>query len=388
MIARLPWAIFAVATLMSVTGIVLLVLAPDGAIRAGNSLPLQALFAGILVVFGLVGAVVASRLPSNPIGWLFLALAALDGVFELSFGYASYALADPPPTVPWAAWVSNWTGPLSPPFLIAALLLFPDGRPPTSRWQWILWLSGAIGVLVLGRYALAPGPIGEFPSLQNPAGLDGARWLADVPAESLYAVGLAGAAAALAVRFRRSHGVERQQVKWLAFAASVIVGFLVVGSVFTALGEDSDSVLAGFVFAACLCGVPIAAGMAILRHRLYDIDLVIRRTLAYGGVTALLATTYLGLVLLAGLAVGDSDIAVAASTLAVAALFRPALARIQAAVDRRFYRRHYDVALTLEAFGARLRNELDLETVGGDLRGVVRETVQPAHVSLWLRGRR
>ena len=389
---RLPWILFATAALLSATGVVLLAQVPSEVLeRADNSFVLSALFAGILLVFGLVGALVASRLPHNPIGWLFIVLALLEGVYELAFGYTHYTLHADPGSLPgaeWVAWVSNWTGPLSPVFIVAALLLFPDGRPPTPRWRWVLWLCIPQVALSLMQYALAPGPIDEFPSLDNPIGLDGVPWLADVNSEPFISVLVIAAAAALVVRFRRSHGVERQQVKWFAFAAGLMAAFLIVGGLAqSVIGEErsDDSIAAGFVFAAFISGVPISAGIAILRHRLYDIDVVINRTLVYGALTATLGATYLGLVLLLGLAVGESNLAIAASTLAVAALFRPARARIQAAVDHRFYRGRYDAAQTLEGFGSRLREELDLEALGADLRGVVRETMQPAHVSLWLR---
>ncbi len=385
---RLPWVLLAIAALSSAIGVVLLLQVPAGVLQDdGDSLALSSLFAAVLLVFGLVGAIIATRLPSNPIGWLFLVLALLNGVYELAYGYAYYALEVEPGALPgaaWAAWVSDWTSPLSPPILIAALLLFPDGWLPTPRWRWVLWSCVPLAGLVLVQYALAPGPIDEFPSLDNPVGLD-AEWLTSVQAEPFYTFGFIAAAAALIVRFRRSHGVERLQVKWLAFATSLMAGFLIVGSAATAVVGGEDSLAAGFVFAAFICGVPVSAGIAILRHRLYDIDLVIRRTLAYAVLTATLGATYLGLVLLVGLALGKSGFAVAVSTLAVAALFRPALARIQAVVDRRFYRRRYDATRTLEAFGARLRDELDLETLVGDIRGVVSETVQPTQVSVWLR---
>ena len=389
---RLPWVLFGTAALLSATGVVLLAQVPSEVLeRADNSFVLSALFAAILLVFGLVGALVASRLPSNPIGWLFIGLALIEGVYELAFGYTHYTLHADPGSLPgaeWAAWVSNWTSPLSPVFIVAALLLFPDGRPPTPRWRWVLWLCIPQVALTLMQYALAPGPINEFPSLDNPVGLDGAPWLADINSEPFISVLVIAAAAALVVRFRRSHGVERQQVKWFAFAAGLMAAFLIVGGLAQSLVGDEnsdDSIAAGFVFAAFISGVPISAGIAILRHRLYDIDVVINRTLVYGSLTATLGATYLALVLLIGLAVGESSFAVAVSTLAVAGLFRPARVRIQAVVDHRFYRRRYDAARTLEAFGARLRDELDLETLGADVRGVVRDTVQPAHVSLWLR---
>ena len=389
---RLPWLLFGIAALLSATGVALLAQVPSEVLaRADNSFVLSALFAAILLVFGLVGALVASRLPRNPIGWLFIVLALIEGVYELAFGYTHYALHADPGALPgaeWMAWVSNWTGPLSPVFIVAALLLFPDGHPPTPRWRWVLWLCVPQVALTLLQFGLAPGPLDEFPSLDNPAGLDGAPWLADINTEPFISVLVIAAAAALVARFRRSQGVERQQVKWFAFAAGLMAAFLIVGGLAQSLVGDErsdDSIAAGFVFAAFISGVPISAGIAILRHRLYDIDVVINRTLVYGALTATLGATYLGLVLLLGLALGESNLAIAASTLAVAALFRPARTRIQAVVDHRFYRRRYDAARTLESFSGRLREELDLDALGGDLRGVVRETMQPAHVSLWLR---
>ena len=389
---RLPWALLAIAAAMSGAGIVLS--APAEARRsADESFVLTVVFVVVLLVFGLVGAVVASRMPRNPIGWLFLVLALLEGVYELSAGYARHALfADPGGLAggTWAAWVQHWVSPLSPLLLVAALLLFPEGRPPSPRWRWVLWLCGPILVLLVLEYALAPTPLDGFPTVANPVGIKDAQWLADLDSGPFVGVLFLAAAAALVVRFRRSQGVERQQVKWFAFAAGLLVAFLiVVGAALRIIGEDSgdDSIVGGFLFAAVISGVPIATGIAILRHRLYDIDVVINRALVYGALTATLGATYLGLVLLIGLAVGQSDLAIAASTLAVAALFRPARARIQLIVDRRFYRRRYDAQQTLETFTARLRDELDVEAVGMDLAAVARDAVQPAHVSLWLRSR-
>jgi len=251
-VRRLPWTIFGVAALMSTTGIVLLAYVPAAVLeRAGNSLALSAVFAAILLVFGLVGAVVASRLPSNPIGWLFLAVALNDGIYQLAHSYARYTLgADPGalPNVEWAAWLAEWTGALAPPFLVAALLLFPDGRPLSPRWRWAVWLCAPVGVLVLMHYGLAPGPLVEFPSLSNPLGIAAAPWLGEIETETLYAPLFVAGAAALVVRLRRSHGVERQQVKWFAYAAGLMAAMLTLGSVLiSAFEADEDSIASGVV---------------------------------------------------------------------------------------------------------------------------------------------
>jgi len=348
------------------------------------------------LAFATTGALVASRLPSNPIGWIFCVIGLLIAAGNLPYQYADYALFVSPGSLPGgetAAVLQNLGG-LPPAFglLGLSLLLFPNGRLPSRRWLPAA-AAGVIGVTALAvGLAFRPGPLDEpFEGVRNPFGvgsfelmdsLSGLGWL-------LSAVAVALAAASMIIRLRRSSGQERQQLKWIGLAAAG-AGVVMLVNVFSFFLEVKGiSQVRIVVVGLAFVGFPVAAGIAILRHRLYDIDVVINRTLVYGGLTATLLASYLGLVLLlqfvlSGVTEGSGP-AVAGSTLAVAALVRPARARIQAAVDRRFYRRKYDAARTLESFGTRLRDEVDLDALGRELRGVVADTMQPAHVSLWLR---
>jgi hypothetical protein len=248
----------------------------------------------------------------------------------------------------------------------------------------VAWLA-AVGVVVaIGAVAFKPGRLQDT-TIDNPVGIP---WLPDwagTAALFVLLAALAGSIASLRARYRAAGPLERMQLRWLLYAAALVATGVVVTAPLEPLFGDTGVAITNVVVTLTLGTVPVAMGVAILRHRLYDIDLVIRRTLVYAVLTATLAVAYLAGVLLVGLAVGRSGFAVAVATLAVAALFRPALTRIQGAVDRRFYRRRYDAARTLESFGAHLRDELDLETLTADIRAVVRETVQPAHVSVWLR---
>jgi hypothetical protein len=342
--------------------------------------------------FAAVGVLIALRRPRNAVGWLLLAIAILFAAVNAGEGWVE---VDNPGRVGVAyptSWGTNVWFTLA---IIVLPLVFPDGRLLSRRWRLVLWLAVADLVLATASAMLTPGPLElQRSSIDNPLGVEGglpeALRVAEIP---LGAAALLLAGASVVLRFRRSHGLERQQLKWFALVGVLTAVCLAVaiffGTVLQADGYGPIAVVAWLTGLALLgIGLPLATGFAIFRHRLYDVDVVIRRTLVSGVLTVTLGALYLGLVLLIGLAVGRSNLAIAISTLAVAALVRPARARIQAAVDQRFYRRRYDAVRTLEAFGARLRDELDLETLAADLRGVVRETVQPAHVSVWLRSER
>ncbi len=387
--ARLAWSLWAVDVVT--VGVFFLL---DG-VGAGLA---SSISGGVFILaFATTGALVATRHPGNPVGWL-LCLAAL----AFTVGGLAVAVSDNAvrareydgPLVAAAAWAGTWVwmagiGPAAT-FL---LLLFPDGRLPSRRWRPVAWLAGsALGLTVVGL-ALAPGRIEGTPVV-NPLGVPGAGAVLGVAAGvglALLFVSILLSCASLVARFRAAPADQRQQLKWVAYALPVVLMWLAASIVLESTQTSEAAVdLANTLVSVGLTVVPVTIGVAMLRYRLYDIDVVINRTLVYGSLTALLAGVYLGSVLLLQLVLAPltetSDLAVAASTLAAAALVRPARSRIQGVVDRRFFRGRYDATRTLESFTGRLRQEVDLDSVSADLRGVVRDTVHPAHVSLWLRG--
>jgi hypothetical protein len=355
-----------------------------------GEVPFAAAFAVFVLAFAGVGALVASRHPGNPVGWLMCASGLAYALVGLLDAYASGLREHPPDPLPGstaAAWASNWgwavgVG-LAATFL---LLLFPTGRLPSPRWRPVARLAGVALGVGIPALALAPGPLDDFP-IDNPLGVPGADWIVGITGLALIASAGASIASVFA-RYRSAATVERQQIKWLLLAASLVGATIAALLVLAVLGLGSDEMVNAAVTGS-ISAIPVAMGIAILRHGLFDVDLVINRTLVYAALTATLVAAYVGAVLLLQLALSplteDSGLAIAGSTLGVAALVRPLRARIQAAVDRRFYRRRYDAARTLESFGARLRDEVELDSLSGELRAVVAETMQPAHVSLWLR---
>jgi hypothetical protein len=350
------------------------------------------------LAFPLVGALIASRRPQNPIGWICLVI----GLFWMeTFLEESIPGSGPYPVTTDALTQSLWIPPVGL-LGIYLILLFPDGKLPSRRWRSLAWLSGVVMVLASLGITFNPGPLEGHPGVRNPLGLEalGHPWVATAMFIVLLLLPLCMVASALSLvlRYRRSRGEEREQIKWIAFAASVVViVYLIamVGSLFFPLGWGGAGtpLWLGLLQQAALVSftaVPIAVGFAVLKYRLYDIDILINRTLVYGSLSATLVVLYFGgivvlqrvFVLLTG---QHSTLAVVASTLLIAALFTPLRRRIQSFIDRRFYRRKYDARKTLEAFTIKLRDETDLKALNNDLVGVVRETMQPAHVSLWLR---
>jgi hypothetical protein len=351
------------------------------------------------VAFSLVGAVVGSRRPENPIGWLFCAIGVFAAVVLLSSEYAAYALLAQPDSLPGGlamVWIRAWMWVPYVGLFVLLFLVFPEGWPQSRALRW--FTSLVLFVIAYGTVlaAFSPGPIDAIGgAVENPLGMKALRGVgtnsAVGPVESvLYVLGIV-AAASLFGRMRLARGVEHQQIKWFAYATVVLVGGVVLD--FTVSEATGVSWLGeiGFVLRMVgLAGLPMAIGIAVLRYRLYNIDQIINRTLVYGTLTATLLALYFGgivvlqriFVLLTG---EKSTVAVVASTLLIAALFNPLRRRIQGFIDRRFYRKKYDARKTLEAFSTKLKNETDLEALNNDLVGVVRETMQPEHVSLWLR---
>ncbi|HEX5848920.1 MAG TPA: hypothetical protein VFY59_06955 [Rubrobacter sp.] len=353
--------------------------------------------------FAAVGALLVIRRPYNAIGWIMASIGLMVPVFNSGTAYALYVMVHrgrPDTLAVFGAWAGNWYW-----FVMLSLaliylpMLFPDGRLLSRRWLPVAVLggSGALGVAILGALTdtlvVGNGPRFE---IDNPIGVEGlaAPWTLPVFVvfEILFAIGVGGAAASVIVRLKRSRGVERRQLEWFAYVTALFFGAaMITGIVSSVAGVgwlDEISFATSLIGLVCL---PIAVGVAVLKYRLYDIDIIINRTLVYGSLTLLLLLVYFGGVTtaqaifrtLTGLQ-QESQLAVVISTLAIAALFNPLRRRIQSFIDRRFFRRKYDARKTLEAFSARLRDETDLEALSAELVSAVRETMQPEHVSLHL----
>jgi len=368
--------------------------------------PLGLLGSGLFLVFPLVGALIASRRPENPIGWLFLADGFLWMTTSMLDYYSVYGAAKPG-SVPYpigAAGISNWLWVPEVGLLATyVFLLFPDGKLPSRRWRPLAWLSGVVIVSVSVGVMLSPGSLDMPRGIRNPFGLEVVPWVAVAAYAILPLLPLCifASAVSLVLRYRHSREDVRQQIKWIAFAASLVALTYLIAMVASLIHPSEAWLTTGSVLwlnlltiAALLSFVtiPIAVGFAVLKYRLFEIDLLINRTLVYGSLTAMLALVYL-----AGVATTQAifrsltgqerqpQLAVVISTLVIAALFNPLRRRIQSFIDRRFYRKKYDARKTLEVFTAKLRDETDLELLHAELIGVVKETMQPSHISLWQR---
>jgi hypothetical protein len=401
---RLAWALFAVTVGLFVVGIVL---APTTDQSGTSDWELSELGAYLFVVamlsFAAVGVLIAVRLPKNAIGWLLLAIGFSWGLVVATDGYLIRATELSPGSLPNPSLVAAISGSLwvLPIGLMGnyLILLFPDGHLPSARWRPLAWISA--GALVVSTISIlfSPGSLADvgLPGETNPLGVESLEAVLEAlqVAIVLIPITIVVSAVALIGRYRRSRAEERVQLKWLTAAGATVACLYLVamaGSLTYAFDSGPDPLWGQVLDQVALVSfglIPVAIGAAILKHHLYDIDLIINRTLVYGGLTALLATTYFGIVvLLQGVVpgAGDSDLTIAGSTLAVAALFRPLRARLQGFIDRRFYRRKVDAQHTLESFSSRLRDDVDLDHLSADLLGVVRDTMQPEHASLWLRG--
>jgi uncharacterized membrane protein YhdT len=405
----LAWSLAALSVVMFVGSVALWVLAHsthvprslDADLTTGSLLG-QALF----LVFPLVGALIASRRPENPIGWLCLVDGLLWTTTNMLDYHSLYVMASPG-SVPFPvglAGVNHWLWVPTVGLLgTYVFLLFPDGRLPSRRWRPLAWLSGVVIASGSLGLMLSPGPLDMPRGIRNPFGLEAAPWVAVAAYAILPLLPLCMLASALSLvmRYRRSRGDVRQQIKWIAFAASlvaltyliaIVASFIHPSEIWFAAGLPLWLDLIEYAALLSITSVPIAIGFAVLKYRLYDIDLIINRTLVYGSLTGALALVYFG-----GVTVTQAlfrnisgqeqlpQLVIVASTLVIAALFNPLRRRIQSFIDRRFYRAKYDARKILEAFSVRLRDETDLEALNEDLVEVVRETMQPAHVSLWLR---
>jgi hypothetical protein len=392
--AWLAWSLWAVC--VALTGLSLVLLALN--LSEPNTHIFDWWFNNTLIVVDVtVGAIVASRRPENPVGWLLCVSGLAISIGHFSSQYAIYALLAQPNSLPAGqalAWIASWLLPITIGLQVFYLLLFPTGRLPSGRWRPLAWLTVAFTVVGVITSAFSSGALmGSLGPIRNPLGIEG---FTNVYKALLYTMApllFAAVALSLFMRLRRAVGVERQQLKWFAYAAGTFALGVVLNIVIFAIDTPTWFEWVGeAILTVASTAITISIGIAILRYRLYEIDIIINRTLVYGSLTAMLAIVYFG-----GVTATEAifrtltgqeqqpQLAIVVSTLVIAALFNPLRRRIQSFIDRRFYRRKYDAAKTLEAFSAKLRDETDLDALSDDLVEVVRETMQPAHVSLWLR---
>jgi len=388
--AALAWAALGFDALVIITGAIVKVF--------GRPMPYQLdldlvnIFALSIVAFGLLGALIVTRRPENRLGWVFTAIAFVHSLGYLAAavaGYLIYRGPTPEPAGVVLAWAFIWAANLHyVPSGTFVFLLFPDGRLPSRRWRSVVVLTLASMVGLAVGTATIPGPLLVFTNVQNPFGVDGPLPLALAGVSFLVGGGCGVASvASLLVRYRRAAGVERQQIKWFLYGGAVAIATF---PVIVGLGVPITS--ATYVVSGATIVIAAAAAVAIFRYHLYDIDVLINRTLVYGLTTGGLALAFFALVValqaLLHPFTGGSELAVAGSTLGSVALFQPVRRRAQAGVDRRFYRSRYDAGRTVDDFSVRLRDEVDLEAVRAGLLEAVAETMRPTHASLWLRATR
>jgi hypothetical protein len=399
----LAWGLCLISIVLMAFLAVLSLANGSGAISTewGTPYNLLAYLASALAV-PIVGALVASRRPENAVGWLCLAIGVFIAASGLATQYGIYSLTTKPDSLPWGpevAWFGNWSWILYVvPIGVFLVLLFPNGHLPSRRWRTVLWAGVASMVAGGLAEALYPGVLDVTANgIRNPFGVENAHTFFAVldATTAILPLCLLAAGASMVVRFRRSRGEERQQLKWFVYAAVVLATLFAVEMTMVGLtgvtGRGLGQQVIEDLVTLGLGGPPIAAGIAILRYRLYDIDVIVNRTLVYTALTATLALVYMaGVVGIGGMVrevtgQQNNNLVVAASTLAVAALFRPARARIQGLIDRIFYRSKYDARRTLEDFSTRLRDEVSLDALTSDLLITVKDTMKPARISLWLR---
>jgi MFS family permease len=385
--SRLAWSAWGLTMAFLGTGLALYAVTAPATLRNQQvSRPFDAGMALAFAAYASVGALIASRRRENPIGWLFLAAGALMCLRFAGREYGIAGLVDSPGSYPgaaYSAWADQALTPAVLGSLALALLLFPTGRLHSRRWRPVFWAAVGFAALGLVGGAVITGPVDDFTTVKNPFGV---HWLATALGEGaafwlgmpLVFIAVLVCAAAAIVRYRRSRGEERQQLKWFVFAAAIVAVTFVPSAFWTPTVVDP--------FTVALLGLWVAIAVAIMKDRLYDIDRVVNRALVYGLLTVVLAGVYVGLAVGLGSVVGkDNPLVIAGSTLVVAALFRPVRGWVQGLIDRRFYRRKYDAVRTIEVFTAPLRHEVDLQQLRAHLLAAVGETMQPSHASLWLR---